>query len=650
MMNTNVPLWHPNSFRSESSNLKRFEHELHEESGFKFNCYDDLHSWSVKNPVEFWKHIWHFSDVKYSRYFNEVVSSDTHSFRAKWFDGSRLNFAENLLRNKTDRLAIISILENGRRITLTYQQLFDCVAKCAHGLKNLGISKGDRVVGFVTNSHEAVIAMLATTSLGAIWSSCSPDFGVNGVLDRFGQIEPKLIFACTDYFYNGKHINCIPRLKEIQREIKSLDAIITFSSKSSVCSTLESTISFESLCENNAEDINFVQLPFDHPLYIMYSSGTTGQPKCIVHSAGGSLIQHLKEHQLHTNIKPTDVVFYYTTCGWMMWNWLVSVLASEATIVLYDGSPFFSSPSILLDIAEREKISIFGVSAKYISAIEKQGIQPVKTHRLEHMHTILSTGSPLTHGSFQYIYRCFNPSIQLSSISGGTDILSAFVAGNPCLPVYAGEIQCKTLGMDVQIWSDSGESLNEIKGELVCVNSFPSAPIYFWNDPGDKKYKKAYFEKFTDVWCQGDYGEITSNGGIVIYGRSDAVLNPGGVRIGTAEIYRQVEKFDTITDSVCVGQKWYEDTRVILFVVLRTGESLSDELILEIKNRIRMETTPRHVPAKIIPVKDIPRTISGKTVELAVRNLIHGEEIKNRDALANPESLEYFKDLEELKI
>ena len=657
MNNNTQPLWQPSTERIRASNLNRFTRHLERELGITFADYQQLHQWSVDQPEQFWSQVWRFADIRASRDCDQVLS-DGDQFPggawlgAIWFEGARLNYAENLLRNRSDKVALISRLENGSRKTLTYTELYQQVAECAAGLRQLGVISGDRVAGFMPNITETVVAMLATASIGAIWSSCSPDFGINGVMDRFGQIEPKVLFGCEGYFYNGKTIDSLPRLVQICRNIESITqlVVVPVTRDTPAIDTIANAVLFgDFLSGQRGAELVFEQLPFNHPLYIMYSSGTTGVPKCIVHSAGGTLIQHLKEQQLHTDLKPDDRLFYFTTCGWMMWNWLVSGLASEATLVLYDGSPFYPEARSLIDLAEQEQVSLFGTSAKYISALEKAGIVPRESHNLDHLKALLSTGSPLSHESFRYVYRDIKSDVCLASISGGTDIISCFVLGNPCLPVWEGEIQCRGLGMAVEIWDQQGNSVSQQKGELVCTKPFPSAPIYFWNDPDNKKYLGAYFETYADIWAQGDYGEITSHNGVIIHGRSDAILNPGGVRIGTAEIYRQVEKLDEVIDSICIGQNWADDVRVVLFVVLRAGVHLDDALQQKIRSTIRRETTPRHVPAKILAVTDIPRTISGKIVELAVRKVVHGEVLNNTDALANPEALEQFKELPELQ-
>ncbi len=644
------PLWTPDEARCRATRLNDFMQTLSQRHQLDLNSYEQLHQWSVEQSETFWSDFWDYAGIIGDK-GDRVLEHPDRMPGARWFPRARLNFAENLLRYRDDRSAVIFRGEDDTRIELSHAELYLQVAQLASALRREGVTAGDRVSGFMPNIPATLIGMLATASIGAIWSSCSPDFGINGVLDRFGQVKPKILLTTDGYRYNGKRLNSLERVQGIADQLHSVEKIVVvpFLDTTPDISALDRAVLLPDFVDSQASEIEFASLPFDHPLYVMYSSGTTGVPKCIVHSAGGTLIQHLKEHILHTDVGRDDRLFYYTTCGWMMWNWLVSGLATGCTLMLFDGSPFAPRPSVLWDIAEQEGITVFGTSAKYIAALEKAGVKPRESHNLEKLRSVLSTGSPLAHENFEYVYRDIKQDLQLSSISGGTDIISCFALGCPIRSVYAGELQCRGLGMAVEIFDDNGNPVRGEKGELVCTRPFPSMPIGFWNDEDGQKYHDAYFGQFDNIWAHGDYGEITAHDGLIIHGRSDAVLNPGGVRIGTAEIYRQVEKVDEVLGSLCIGQPWDNDVRVVLFVRLKEGFSLNDALIKRIRDTIRANTTPRHVPAKVIEVADIPRTISGKIVELAVRKVVLGEEVKNKDALANPEALELFRDLPELQ-
>ena len=646
-----TPLWQPSAARIAASKLTAFMGKVKAEWGVAFDDYDALYDWSVDEIEKFWLSLWDFCGVIAETRGETVLADGDKMPGAKFFPDARLSFAENLLRRRDDADGMVFWGEDKVKRRLSHREVYDGVSRMVQALAAAGVGEGDRVAGFMPNMPETVMAALAANALGAIWSSCSPDFGVQGVLDRFGQIEPKVLFCPDGYHYNGKAHDSLARVREFTAQLPSLTRIVVVpyvNAKPDVASLPRALRLEDFLAPHKPGDIAFKRIAFNAPLVIMYSSGTTGKPKCIVHGQGGTLLKHLSEHILLCDEKPDDRVFYFTTCGWMMWNWLISALASKATLLLYDGSPFHPDGNILWDYAAAEKCTLFGTSAKYIDALKNAELDPKSTHDLSPLRTITSTGSPLVPEGFDYIYDHVKKDVCLSSIAGGTDIIACFVAGNPIGPVWRGEIQKRCLGMAVEVFDDDGKPVRGQKGELVCTRPFPSMPVGFWDDPGDARYRAAYFETYPNIWRHGDYVELTEHNGIVIYGRSDATLNPGGVRIGTAEIYRQVEQLPEVEEAIVVGQDWDGDVRVVLFVRLAAGRALDEDLIKRIKTRIREGCTPRHVPAKVIQVADIPRTKSGKIVELAVRDVIHGRPIKNKEALANPEALELYKDLSEL--
>jgi acetoacetyl-CoA synthetase len=659
-------LWAPGPGKAKQSQMYGFMLHVNQKYGLHFDHYQQLHQWSVEHPADFWGTFWHYSGIIFSKDYDQVVDDPKKMPGAKWFSGVKMNFAENLLKYRDDRTAIIfrgemdrgglavgnwQLAEDGkqnftgeRRLSST--ELHDQVHRVAEGLRRLGVRKGDRVAAFMPNLPETIVAMLATSSIGAIWSSSSPDFGIKGVLDRFSQIGPKVIFAADGYYYNGKRFDSQEKLQGILSQLPTVGKVVMVNFTGNPdTSVIPNALSWDELAQPVTGEMTFEQLPFDHPLYIMYSSGTTGLPKSMVHSQGGTLIQHMKELMLHCDVRKDDTVFYFTTCGWMMWNWFVSALALGATLVCYDGNPFFPRPSSLIKMADELGITLFGTSAKYIASLEAVGVKPKEISDFPKLRIITSTGSPLSEESFEYVYREWKEDVQLASIAGGTDLISCFVLGCPLLPVYRGEIQCSGLGMDVDSFDENGRPIREEKGELVCKTAFPSMPVYFWNDPAGEKYRNAYFTDYEGIWRHGDYIRISNHGGITMFGRSDATLNPGGVRIGTSEIYRVLETIPEIADAVVIGQQYQGDERVILFVQMKQNVELTIEVIKKIKNAIRVNCSPRHVPAVILETPGVPYTLNGKKVEIAVKKLIHGEDVLNRDALANPGVLDYFKEV-----
>ncbi|MEZ5460900.1 acetoacetate--CoA ligase [Dokdonella sp.] len=646
------PIWEPGPDRIERANLNRFMRFVRERTGNDdIRRYAPLYDFSLRQPGQFWQLVWEFCGIRSSGDFEPALVDGEQMPGATWFPGVRLNFAQNLLRYKDERVAILSHNERGQSRQISYAELHVEVARVAHALKGAGVGAGDRVAGLLPNIPEAIIAMLAAASLGAIWSSCSPDFGVESLVDRFGQIEPKVLFCVDAYTYAGKPFDCLEKARGVVARVPAIGTLVAipYAGDPSRLNKPGNVSTWADFAGTGNPPLNFESLPFDHPLCILYSSGTTGAPKCIVHGAGGTLIQHLKELVLHTDLKRDDRFFFHTTCGWMMWNWLASSLAVGCTVVLYDGSPAWPNADVLWDLAEEAGITVFGTSARWLASIEKAGLRPGATHKLLNLRTILSTGSPLAPESYDYVYGQIKANVLLASISGGTDIISCFALGNPLMPVYRGELQCRGLGMKVEILDNAGEPLVGENGELACTAPFPSMPVAFWDDADGSRYREAYFSRFPNAWCHGDQAILTKRDGIIILGRSDSTLNPGGVRIGSAEITRQLLAFEEIVESIVIGQRWNDDERIVLFVVLQEGISLDDSLRERISSHIRQNTTPRHVPAKIIQVPDIPRTHSGKPSEIAVRDAVHGKPVRNRQALANPQSLDVYAIIPELQ-